>query len=422
MTSWKSKFPIENKYLETLKGILYHADSTALLKQFPDNSVDTILTDPPYGLGFMGKEWDTFNKSAEYHEWVKMWATELLRVAKPGALLFSFGGPRTFHRLACGIEDAGWQIRDTLMWLYGSGIPKGIDISKQIDKKLGAERKIIATGKNNKKTNLLTEPATLEAKIWNGYRSALKPAYEPIILAMKPLEGTFADNALKWGVAGLNIDAGRIPHNEPVKYTQRQKNKGNSWNAGNTGLRSNPSNIASPNPKGRFPANILLDEISAEMLDEQAPRTGQIAPTTGNEPSMSKKVPGKPSYPRDPLSGASRFFYVAKADVKEREMGLEHMPARKGIRINAPRKSEEEKTKPRKNNHPSVKPITLIRYLVRLASMPNPDQIYLDLFAGTGTTAVACEMEGKHWIAIEKEEEYCEIIKGHISAVPLTLF
>ena len=442
---------------------IYKGDALKLLKEIPDNSIDTIITDPPYGLEFMGKEWDSFKVKGQgdgwqvagkpsmekfngrndwhskpkpvfrghtrehwvnYQQWTTKWAKEVFRVAKPGATLLSFGGTRTFHRMACGIEDAGWIIKDTLMWLYGSGFPKATDISKQIDKKFGAEREIIGKrektesyrykgnnvyqidGDKDKIEINITAPTTLEAKLWNGYKShGLKPAYEPIIMAMKPNEGSYADNALKWGVAGLNIDAGRIPfRNKADEKESKGKNQHSRYK--NSIMRNPaPHGIYHQDKRpaidytadGRFPTNILLDEESAKILDEQS----GISKSTGGRIGKKDKsnidfgLSGK--YRKGDLGfgdkgGASRFFYVAKASRKERNMGL----------------------KERANTHPTVKPIKLIEYLVKLTSMPNPNQVYLDPFIGSGTTAIACIKQRKNWIGFEKEPEYCEIAKKRI--------
>lgn len=219
---------IEPYYQES--GItIYHGDCREVLPTLEENSIDTVITDPPYGLSFMGNDWDHGVPGCEFWKHV-------LRVCRPGAFLLAFGGTRTYHRLACAIEDAEWEIRDCMMWLYGSGFPKSMNISKAIDAKAGTVREIISQGKpvkrmipgadqdetgswikNNGRTFVPTEtiPSTDSAKLWNGWGTALKPAWEPIIVAMKPLDGTFAQNAISHGVAGLNIDGGRIPGARP---------------------------------------------------------------------------------------------------------------------------------------------------------------------------------------------------------------
>jgi site-specific DNA-methyltransferase (adenine-specific) len=356
---------------------IIQGDCIEIMKTFPDNYVTTIITDPPYGLAFMGKEWDNFGTDLQkYQEWTRLWASEALRVAKPGTTLLCFGGTRTFHRLTCGLEDAGWFIKDVLMWLYGNGFPKSLDISKAIDKIKGAEREKIEYehwGRRNrsyqpngspfcfdkekvKDKQYKTLPSTSEAKEWEGYGSALKPAYEPIVMAMKPYEGSYAKNALKWGVAGLNIDGCRIGTQGGVKKVNIVPNSGG---LGGEGFGCN-GDLIDLN-KGRFPANVILDGESAELLDKQS-------------------------------KNASRFFYCAKAS-----------------------KSERTANGQIENSHPTVKPIELIKYLVKLASPPQG--LILDPFAGSGTTCVASKILGYDCIGIEKEQSYIKIAKKRLEAV-----
>jgi site-specific DNA-methyltransferase (adenine-specific) len=405
-------------------------DNLEVLKDIPDNSIDTCLCDPPYGLSFMGKEWDSFGTDLQrYQEWTRRWASEVLRVAKPGATLLAFGGTRTFHRLACGLEDAGWEIRDTLMWLYGSGFPKSLNISKAIDKMKGAEREVIGKGRSGK-TAIWTEeggmgdyditaPATPESEMWEGYGTALKPAYEPIIMAMKPLDGTFAENALKWGVAGLNIDEARIGTEKVLAH-----HAPSGTFAGGEPNRGSDTNYYVN--QGRFPANLLLDEVSAEMLDEQSgirkgwasQRHNKFNPYGGNalQKSKTERMGYYEGY--NDVGGASRFFYVAKASKSERESGLEGQEQQDMKVTNyygLPRDDGSIREIPkRSNNHPTVKPIKLMDYLVKLTKMPNETQIYLDPFLGSGTTAIAVVLNGRHYIGIEREPEYIEIAKARI--------
>jgi len=371
-------------------------DCMEVLKRFPDNCIDTIITDPPYGLSFMGLEWDSFGTDLQkFQEWTRSWASEVLRVAKPGATLLVFGGTRTWHRLACGIEDAGWKIRDTLMWVYGQGFTKSLNIGKALG------------------------DAYPE---WKNYGTALKPAYEPIILAMKPLDGTFVENALKWGVAGLNIDGARIPTNET--WVKWEREGGTSFF-----LRyKQKGRLKKSHPLGRFPANLLLDEASAEILDEQSGKSRssfglsedkdiQRATWTLNREGMT------PRGHKD-AGGASRFFYVAKASRSERNAGLEGMPEKVGGGLNANvcGDSRNGRVTMKQNNHPTVKPLRLMEYLVRLTLMPNENQIYLDPFLGSGTTAMACKKLGRFFIGIEINQEYVEIAKKRIEAVENGIF
>ncbi len=437
--SWKDKFPVENRYYETDSGILFNVDNMEVLRGMPDNVIDTVITDSPYGLKFMGKKWDYDVPSVE------LWQ-EVLRIMKPGGTLLCFAGSRTQHRMAVNIEDAGFILKDTLMWLYGSGFPKSTDISKQIDKKFGAKRKVVgryiapdgkmrwggsnftAGNKENKKENyddrfLTTSPATPKAKLWEGYHShGLKPAYEPIIMAMKPNEGSYAENALKWGVAGLNIDAGRIgtdiiKHNQDHKSFQRWKEQ--------DGRKHKKVNNPEPTyNQGRFPANILLNEEAAKLLDEQS---GVLKSGGGNKATkhsdtfLGTGFGGTDNSIWKPnIGGASRFFYVAKASKSERNMGCEGLEEKQQKITNQYEIPREDGTmrkipRVRTNFHPTVKPLKLMEYLVKLTSMPNPEQIYLDPFLGSGTTAMAVKKLGKRWIGIEKETEYCEIAKRRIS-------
>ncbi len=364
-----------------------------VLKTLPDNSVDSIVTDPPYGLsaarnsgksskgGFMGKKWDYDVPSKEI--WI-----ECLRVLKHGGHLLAFGGTRTYHRLVVQIEDAGFEIRDQIQWLYGTGFPKSHNISKAIDKSAGVEREVVGRNPNSRekcdksntlyesgtvgKTDYITKPATLEAKKWDGWGTALKPANEPICLARKPLkEKTIAANVIKHGTGALNIDGCRIE--TPNTYKQNQS--------------------------GRFPANVILDEEAGAILDKQAPTVGNMMNVnrkttttggTGNSWTTSSKNEGDSNGFYDGLGGASRFFYCAKASKSERNTGLEQ------------------------NNHPTVKPVKLMRYLCRLITPPNGT--VLDPFMGSGTTGIGAMLERFDFIGIEMEEEYLKIAEARIEA------
>jgi DNA modification methylase len=389
-------------------------DCLERLKEMEADSVDAVVTDPPYGLKFMNKRWDVDVPS------VDMWR-EVLRVLKPGGHLLSFGGTRTYHHMAMNIELAGFEVRDQLQWLYGSGFPKSLDISKAIDKAAGAEREVVGYGKLNPKDKKsyepkasneifdrnkgmkkleITAPATPEAYRYKGWGTALKPANEPICLARKPLsESTVAANVLRWGVGGLNIDESRIAH--------QTVNGGNL--ADNPHLRKSikagkAENLSSfdlseheiiPHTQGRWPANLLLDESAAEMLDEQAPETGgggpgerKVGRTKGNSFDVGMKKPELANQFAGPKAGASRFFYVAKSSKRERNAGCEV------------------------NTHPTVKPIKLMEYLIRLITPPNGT--VLDPFCGSGSTGVAAFRLGFKFIGIEMNEEYVRIAEKRI--------
>ena len=371
---------------------LFNAESLSLLKRAPANSIDAVVTDPPYGLSFMGKKWDYDVPSVE------IWK-EILRVLKPGGHLLSFGGTRTYHRMVVAIEDAGFEIRDQIQWLYGSGFPKSLDISKAIDKAAGAEREVIGkkwVGRGNRATNAVygeydsphtagcdvTAPSTDAAKQWSGWGTALKPANEPIVLARKPLEKglTIAQNVLKWGTGGLNIDATRIVTQE--KLQSGRHITGNQQ--GPSGYKTTNRTEYDQNSEGRFPANLILDEVAAEMLDTQQ-------------------------------ADVSRFFYVAKASQSERNKGLENRASaivsdgREKSIDNPFLRGETE----RKNTHPTVKPIKLMEYLVKLITPPGGK--VLDPFMGSGTTGIAAVNLGFKFVGIEREKEFFEIAKARIN-------
>ena len=386
-------------------------DCLEVLKMIPDNSVDSVVTDPPYGLSFMGKTWDYDVPSVE------IWK-EVLRVLKPGGHLLSFFGTRTYHRGVVRIEDAGFEIRDQIQWIYGSGFPKSLDVSKAIDKEAGAEREVIgrrsdraakpvrdnrggnynsAHGKGPLDISAITAPATKDAKLWQGWGTALKPANEPIVVARKPLEKglTVAENVTKWGTGAINVDGCRISSKSMPKPTVNQNIKGNAYKSDNS--EKDRDTLYIPNEQGRWPANVLLDEVAAEMLDEQSGilKSGELKGYNAKE-SKNIAMSGK-NYARNftkstkSEGGASRFFYVAKASKSERNAGLD------GIT----------------NGHPTIKPIKLMSYLVTLITPPSGT--VLDPFMGSGSTGVAAKSLNFHFIGIEKDEAYFEIASKRIA-------
>ena len=408
-------------------------DCIDVMKSLEADSIDTLITDPPYGLSFMGKKWDYDVPGVE------TWK-ECLRVLKPGGTALIFAGSRTQHRMAVAVEDAGFILKDCIMWLYGSGFPKATDISKQLDKKAGVEREVIGKrtdGRyahsfqdtnnpmgqlNPKKSNVekigqITEPSTPEAKIWNGWKShGLKPAYEPILVAMKPNDGTYANNAIKHGVSGLNIDGGRIGTKDNLNggtYSGGKRRKVNGeWGEHSGFTRGNEGGFIQP--KGRFPANIILDEEAAKLLDEQSGDVKGGRNKTQATSIFGSNVKDRVQVKRECDSGgASRFFYVAKASKKERNAGCEGLEEKDGIRSNAPRESEDIKTPLRANNHPTVKPIALMEYLCKLTKTPTGG-VVLDPFMGSGTTGLACQNTGRDFIGIEKEPEYVKIAEARL--------
>ena len=381
---------------------IIHGNCIEVLKRLDENSIDAIITDPPYELGFMGKSWDKSGIAFSSEVWA-----ECLRVLKPGGHMLAFGGSRTFHRIAVAIEDAGFELRDTLMWVYGSGFPKSLDVSKAIDKTFGAKRTQGArewsgglrhsnsfgggSGQENGTTTLIKydNPATPEAQMWHGWGTALKPAFEPIILARKPIsEKNIAENVLKWGTGGINIDDCRVETDDTYSYP----NGPGGCKSGNFHYQSRADTPAQSNPLGRWPANFIHDG-SEEVL--------KLFPETNS-------------------NSAARFFYCAKASRKERNKGLEDLQDRIGGAMlgTADKSLLTGSGNPRnnimKNNHPTVKPLALMQYIVRLITPPNG--IVLDPFAGSGSTLIAAIREGFKYIGIELNEEYIEIAEKRLQA------
>jgi len=419
------------------------------LKELDDNSVDSIVTDPPYGLSFMGKKWDYDVPSQEIWE-------ECYRVLKPGGHLLSFAGSRTYHRMAVRIEDAGFEIRDQIMWIYGSGFPKSLNIGIQVDKKLGNQREVVgekvrgdvqkakengagyladpANRNNTKQFGYGTQTITKGNSEWEGWGTALKPAHEPIVMARKPLsEKTVVDNVLEWGTGGINIDASRIgvDENDPNHRSIDNKNvhTTNFANNGNPRPDKIPNQESQINPQGRFPANIIFDEEAGKILDEQ---TGELK--SGDMPGKYKGW-GKngiygsadneleQTYYGD-SGGASRFFYCPKTSKTDRNEGLDDFEDKEapkrddgqpyGMNTNKfrPDGSERKPVQPKKNNHPTVKPTDLMLYLIRMVTPKSGTT--LDPFMGSGSTGKAAVRGGFDFVGIEMDKEYMEIAKARI--------
>ena len=422
-----------------LKGAtVYSGNNLDILPTLPDNSVDSIVTDPPYELGFMGKKWD--NSGIAYS--VELWK-ECLRVLKPGGHLLSFGGTRTWHRVAVAIEDAGFEVRDSMAWLYGSGFPKSLDVSKAIDKAAGAEREVLGRNPNSReqagkentlyesgtvgKTAYETAAATEEAKQWQGWGTALKPAFEPVVVARKPLIGTVAENVLTHGTGGLNIDGSRIGTTDTWKPSTRQANE--SIGTFQTGERTTEQHLA-----GRWPSNVLLDDYTAGLVDEQSGQfkgqVGMVKTSSFVNHQPTKRVKGQTFKTGVYDSGgASRFFYVAKASKRDRNEGLDGLEGKEiGAKGNGLARTcstcgssvldgcdcpDRTFVNPeRKNFHPTVKPTDLMRYLIKLVTPPNG--VVLDPFTGSGSTGKAAILEGFEFIGIELTEEYLPIIEGRL--------
>jgi len=374
---------IANQTGTTMSHQILLGDCRDRLKEIPDNSIDSIVTDPPYELGFMGKSWDASGVAYDVAVW-----QECLRVLKPGGHLLSFGGSRTYHRMACAIEDAGFQIRDQIMWVYGSGFPKSLNVGKQD----GCEE-------------------------WNGWGTALKPAHEPIVLARKPLDGTVANNVLKHGVGGINIDGCRVGNEGGTA-------KGTFPNQESNGIYGDGLNGACEIKQldaGRFPANFVHDG-SDEVL--------KLFPQTSKRVSRVGKVGGQNGlfengHDPDHLGfwygdggSAARFFYCAKASKKDRNEGLDEFPevsvGTLNMRTDSHAERNGETTAPAKNHHPTVKPTDLMRYLCRLITPPNGT--VLDPFTGSGSTGKAAVLEGFSFIGVEQSEEYIAIAEARIQS------
>jgi len=507
--------------IEEIKNKIICGDAIEELKNLPDNCVDAVITDPPYALGFLGKEWDTFDKSQfgrkglegkndlkvkknfeilpryknwdGYYEFSFNWAKEVFRVLKPGGHLLAFGGTRTYHRMTCGIEDAGFEIRDCIMYIFGSGFPKSLNIAKSIDRLLKEGTASLNSVGDNSKGALYFHKLNFEqgyrpkdytnverrkyeitediAKKWEGWGTALKPAYEPIVVARKPLsEKNVALNVLKWGTGGLNIDGCRVGISGGVKKVNIRPNSGGFQGKG----FSCDGELLKLN-KGRFPANVIFECICDEviegkeeivkihdapkgtfaggepnrgsiknyrernvgksiihtnpncpcyMLDKQSGKSKSTGGRIGNKGSIlnmcgTKYQKGDPGY--GDFGGASRFFYCAKASRKERDMGLENLPLKKGGGMKGTEDqslltgSGNVRNNLMKNIHPTVKPLRLLEYLVKLVTPPGG--IVLDPFAGSGTTCIACKKLGFKFIGIEKEAEYVEIARKRLEAI-----
>jgi len=400
-------------------------DCLDVLRAMPDCSVDSIVTDPPYGLSFMGKKWDYDVPSVEVWE-------ECLRVLKPGGHLLAFAGTRTQHRMAVRIEDAGFEIRDMIAWVYGSGFPKSLDVSKAIDKAAGAEREVVGKHASfrpnehvdtkyngNLHTNgTITAPATDAARQWQGWGTALKPALEPITVARKPLgEKTVAANVLEHGTGGLNVDGCRVNPGERIPGGGNGKaNNGGRFGAHETnGARA----IVESHTSGRWPANLIhdgSDEVVAGFpVTKSAPfqrrgGTGNVwsGPITAQD--------GEQGY--SDTGSAARFFYCAKASKADRDEGLEGFELKRGGSETFDSRTRDgvgaERQPTRANVHPTVKPTALMRYLCRLVTPPGG--LVLDPFMGSGSTGKAAVLEGFEFIGIERDADYLEIATSRIQA------
>ena len=497
------------KYLDTNEAVLYHGNCLDELKNLPDNSIDAIVTDPPYGLGnadpdyimsalkmwiegdrehipagkgFMGKQWDAFVPPPAVWD-------ECFRVLKPGGHILVFAGTRTQDLMGLSVRMAGFEIRDSISWIYGSGFPKSLDISKALDKMAGAEREVIGRNPNSRenatkentlyesgtvgKTDFITAPATDAAKQWAGWGTALKPALEPIIVGRKPLsEKNVASNVLKWGTGGINIDGSRVGNEERTDTITENGFGSNFMDDGWVPSGKSYEKTVT----GRFPANLIfthaedcvevgvveesyainkteewtgfgqkerpdyesseqkvstvlyecVDGCPVKELDEQSGnRPGGTFPAKRGQAvntsfASGQETPGGQRQMGD-SGGASRFFYVAKANKKDRNEGLDGL-MEKGKVYNgtsedsagkAPGSVEDKfSTKPQTNFHPTVKPTSLMEYLVALVCPVGG--VVLDPFTGSGSTGKAAIRKGMKFVGIEMTDEYLPIIKGRL--------
>ena len=504
---------------------LHCGDCVEVMAAMDEASVDAICTDPPYGLEFMNAKWDRLgdigqakhqgfsdgdfkgfrlasgnakpnlkcrkcrkwqydyperkcvckapdlpnwraHQSHTMQQWHHAWAVEALRVLKPGGHLLAFGGTRTVHRLTCALEDAGFEIRDSCIWIYGSGFPKSLDVSKAIDRAAGAEREVVGykpiaypdsdcwgipnansdgafdgslyelglKGNSRGGTRPTTAPATPEAKQWQGWGTALKPSHEPIVMARKPLVGNVAANVLEHGTGALNIDGCRIAHDEECRMMDAQKNGLHNEKVMQAG-RHEP--VLELKPSGRWPANVMHDGSPEVVALFPQTESGDIKPYRrlySKQGGFKSGVDLDTSNHKGDSGSAARYFYVPKADKTDRDEGLEGTARQEPFKAGSGMLNENGVDKWqstfRYNQHPTVKPTDLMRYLVRLITPPGG--VVLDPFMGSGSTGKAVVQENLsllaqgqepfRFIGIEKDAEYCEIARRRIAAVPQSLF
>jgi len=390
------------------------------LEQLEAESIEACVTDPPYGLAFMGRDWDDF-QPREYQEWCEKWARAVKRVLKPGAHLLAFSGNRTHHRLFTGVEDAGFEIRDTVTWHYGSGFPKASDISKTIDKRADAEREVVGPKtapdgstynelrqhdntqehegyqrpwKNDpekvKENNMETAPATDAAKEWDGWKTGLKPATEYVVVARKPFDGATVDCVLEHGTGALNIDGTRIEADSDL--SRPSNGFGTNEDIYGEGDLNGEMNDAQ---EGRYPSNVVFDETEAERLDREVGELDAGASPAGNHAAADNSVYGEYNEQKNERrretdsGGPSRYFYTSKASKAERTLDGSI-----------------------DNSHPTVKPVDLMEWLVTLVTKEG--QTVLDPFTGSGTTGMACKEKNREFIGIEKNASHADVARARI--------
>jgi len=418
------------------------------LKELEDNSVDSIVTDPPYGLSFMGKQWDYDVPSQEIWE-------ECMRVLKPGGHLLSFAGSRTYHRMAVRIEDAGFEIRDQIMWIYGSGFPKSMNIGVKVDEKLGNKRELVERPKSEQRPNADNNRdknkdiggfAMSDNKYksvgnseWEGWGTALKPSHEPIVMARKPLsEKTVVDNVLEWGTGGINIDESRIVTDDNLGggatkgsvlsidgFDRPWMHDGEKMKEFSDKMKEK---VEHAQTLGRFPANIIFDEEAGKILDEQSGISKSTGGRSGNKEGVGQNgIYGQyKGEVRDEnpglgdIGGASRFFYCPKTSKTDRNEGLDDFEEKSrsdankmmGKSGNFKTGSGNDRTTEFKNNHPTVKPTDLMLYLIRMVTPKGGTT--LDPFMGSGSSGKAAVRGGFDFVGVEREKEYFEIAEARI--------
>lgn len=460
---------------------IYNKKNLELLAEMESGSLHAVVTDCPYGFGeepdatetlrawidkgyheiggsgFMGKKWDAFVPQPQFWK-------EVYRVLKPGGYVLAFFGTRTYDWGTLAIRLGGFEIRDCIQWIYGSGFPKSHDVSKAIDKAAGAEREVVGAyqcpdgmprnyeehvgsdgeipyGHNKGGARPITAPATEAAKQWQGYGTALKPACELVCVARKPLDGTVANNALTHGCGAINLDGCRI---EPSEGDDPRLGGKGTWSSSKMAKNVYEGGYAGidvgSSPLGRFPANVILDEEAGRVLDEQSgvskssgkggksERGSKLVEEYWGEGGGGFKV-GRSTVAHSDTGGASRFFYCAKASKADRNYGCDDLQEKDPACVTDFRPSLKEspenwtngtenaymRTTPKKNNHPTVKPIKLMRYLVRLVKPPIEDACIADFYMGSGTTGVACMLEGINFIGCDDDENSFAISQARIA-------
>ena len=414
---------------------IHNGDCIETMKAMPPESVDAIVTDPPYGLSFMQAKWDATPPGVQ-------WAEACYRVLKPGGHIAAFGGTRTWHRLAVAIEDAGFEMRDSLAWLYGSGFPKSHDVGKAIDKLAGAEREVVgtipdrwtqkgstynmSTDRPQESVAVLGAPATPEAAQWDGWGTALKPAFEPIVLARKPLaEKTVARNVLAHGTGAINVDACRIGTTVET-WPKSRMYGGKSAVSFTSSAETISAQSTGSAPSGRWPANVLLDHHAAAWVDEQSGDRPTSSPGSVTRKSIATSssmagdlgLNGRAEVAYGDTGGASRFFKVAESDESgaispyfPREFDDAFLYTAKAPKSERPNVGGVQ--------HPTVKPLAIMRWLIRLVTPPGGT--VLDPFAGSGTTIEAALIEGFDPVGIEMETDYLPLIQHRIDRQAGTL-